>query len=78
LHCVADLGPMLFQMGILSTMPTLALLFLTVVPILNRSLKYLDPLRRNGKKFSLDAGRVMLRRIDHENRGSAPPATKNR
>jgi uncharacterized membrane protein YhfC len=73
LHCVVDLGPMLFQTGIISVVPAFALVLLTFVPIVNRSLKYLDPLLRSGKKRSLDAGRVMFRRSDYENRGSAPP-----
>jgi uncharacterized membrane protein YhfC len=73
LHCVVDLGPMLFQTGIISAVPLLALLFLTVVPILSQSLKYLDPLLRSGKKCSLDSGKVMFRRSDYEDHGSAPP-----
>jgi uncharacterized membrane protein YhfC len=78
LHCVVDLGPMLFQTKILSTVPTAALLLLTVVPLLSRSFKYLDPLLRSGKKCSLEAGRVMYRRSDYEKCGSAPPPTRNR
>jgi len=77
LHCAVDLGPMLFQTKILSILPTYALVLITVVPLFSRLLKYLDPLLRSGKKCSLEAGRVMYRRSDYENRGSAPPPTKD-
>jgi uncharacterized membrane protein YhfC len=72
LHSIVDLGPMLFQCGYISAGPTLALLFLTVFPLLKRSVNYLDPLLQSSRKHSLEAGRVMFVR-SNQDRGSAPP-----
>jgi len=73
LHCVVDFGPMLYQCGYISPVPTLAILLLTVLPLLRRSVSYLDPLLQKGRKEALEAGTVMFLRSDREKGRSAPP-----